>query len=114
MTAFDSLEKRVLNLTLAGTADSSESGAVVGLMTSAPPEDHTGAYGIAGEPAKAAAGSTGYRRAAAQFATQATNPTPAGPGVVATSNTNAVTITGLAPGTYTHFGVFGSTTAGQA
>lgn len=72
------------------------------------PEDHSGAYGQAGEPAASAPTvQGGYRRARATFATQA-----AGSNNGTTTNTSVITITGLTPGTYTHFGVFGSTGGG--
>lgn len=106
MSAFNALEKRVLDLSLAGVSDQPERVVVVGLFTAQPAENHDGAYGKNGEPAKAAAGSTGYKRAAVRFL-----PTTATSAEFAT-NADTITITGLPPGTYTHFGIFGSTTAG--
>lgn len=105
MPAFDALEKRVVDLTLAGVQDSPERVVVVGLFTSLPADAHSGAYGISGEPA---AGGT-YKRSRIRFAPQATRNDGSN---ARTVNVDAVTITGLAPGTYTHFAIFGSSTAG--
>lgn len=111
MSAFDALEKRMLDLSLAGASDSPERVVVVGVFTTAPAESHNGAYGQFGEPAKAAAGGAGYTRSRITFNTQATGGGTSG-SASTTSNTQAVTITGLPAGTYTHFGLFGSSTAG--
>lgn len=111
MSAFDALEKRILDLSLAGVSDSAERTILVGLFTTAPPESHDGTYGIAGEPAKAAAGTVGYNRARVTFGAQALSGGVSGTASTAT-NSQAVTLTGLAPGTYTYFGVFGSSSGG--
>lgn len=100
MSAFDRLENRLLNLVLTGSPDTSEQNPVVGLFTAAPAEAHSGDYGFSGEPGKGTAG-TGYQRARSKFG-------PASNGQV--TNVQPITITGLPAGTYTHFGVFGSST----
>lgn len=105
MSAFNALEKRILDLSLARASDNPEAAIVVGLFKSEPLETHNGAYGQQGEPAaQAPTAQGGYRRARATFATQA-----AGSNNGTTTNTSVITITGLTPGVYTHFGVFGST-----
>lgn len=104
MSAFDALEKRLLDLSLANVADQAERVVVVGLFTAAPAEGHNGTYGQSGEPLKGA-----YVRPKAIFTPHAPNDT--NPNVQST-NSQPITITGLAPGTYTYFGVFGSSSAG--
>lgn len=121
MTAFNALERRALDLSLAGSQDTSDPIVVVGLfapgtttsstgvVTQNPmPEDHDGRYGLAGEPLASAVGAVGYRRARARFGTATVVA-----GKTQVVNTEPITITGLSAGTYTHFGVFGSSTAGQ-
>lgn len=103
MTAFNALEKRVLDLSLGRVPDVPEPVIVIGLFTSVPPENHDGTYGQAGEPMRATTGTSGYTRARTAFATQV-----GGTNDGTTRNTSVVTITGLPPGTYTHFGVFGA------
>lgn len=115
MPAFDALEARILNLSLRDASDNPEAVVVVGLFANKdalgaaipPPDSHDGKYGQAGEPA---AGGL-YRRARVRFQPQASR---ADGSDARTTNVDAVTITGLPPGTYTHFGLFGSSSAGQA
>lgn len=105
MSAFDALEQRALNLSLAGSSDRGEQVVVLGLHTSTPPENHSGAYGIAGEPPQSAT----YKRSRVTFGQAQTVS-----GVRQVSNLQPVTVTGLAPGTYTHFSLHGSSSGGQA
>lgn len=111
MSAFDALEKRLLDLSLTGQPDAAEAVVTVGLFTSQPPEDHSGAYGIAGEPQQGA-----YVRPRVQFPTAAEARVQGliggGSDPGARANRQAVTVTGLPPGTYTHFGIFGSSSGG--
>lgn len=108
MPAFDALENRALELSLRGSQDNAEAVVVVGLFTSSPPETHDGKYGQNGEPASVGAGGTGYRRSRARFTTASTVN-----GTMQCVNTEPVVLTGLPAGTYTHFAIFGSTSAGQ-
>lgn len=106
MSAFDRLEQRALNLTLGGAQDRGEQVVVIGLHKSSPAETHDGSYGQAGEPM---AGGT-YKRSRVTFG----NATRAGDGKAQVTNLQPVTVTGLTPGTYTHFSLHGSSSAGQA
>lgn len=101
MTAFDKLEERALNLTLGSSQDPGEAVVVMGLFTSTPPETHDGKYGQNGEPVAGGA----YKRARATF-----GPSAVVSGSRQSTNTQPITLTGLPPGTYTHFGIFGSNT----
>lgn len=105
MSAFDRLEVRALNLSLAGSQDRGEQVVVMGLHTSQPPETHNGQYGQNGEPV---AGGV-YKRSRVTFGQASVVG-----GQTRVTNLQPVTITGLAPGTYTHFSLHGSTSSGQA
>lgn len=105
MSAFDRLEVRALNLSLAGAQDRGEQVVVLGLHKSAPAETHDGSYGQAGEPL----GGATYKRSRVTFGqAQVVS------GQTRVTNLQPVTVTGLTPGTYTHFSLHGSSTAGQA
>lgn len=68
MPAFDALEKRLLDLTLAGGQDIPEANVVVGLFKSEPLDSHDGTYGQSGEPPKPlVTDQTSYRRKGARF-----------------------------------------------
>lgn len=95
MGAFDALERRIRELTLMGAIDRAQPRSVISLHTSAPAEDWDGTPGAFGEPPL---GATAYTRAECRF----------GPAVDgASKNLDAVSFTGLPPGTYTHFAVLG-------
>lgn len=106
MSAFDSLEKYLLDLTLGGQAAGPfvpmAGKTSVALLQQMPAESWDGMPGPYGEPPISAS----YTRTRATFARAIGAGVPAGDGGGA-KNTEALSFTGLPAGTYTHFAVFG-------